>query len=284
MGGPVDDARANPDVHDRAPRLKRWSYVAVPIVIVAAIVIANSLGSKDDQVSVIPRGDGEQLLPPEDPNGSPHIVLTDVFNPSVNPGRIVPENLRSDVNNVLSVREAELVDGSGPYDLKWTIDFDDRELSCINCAMLDVRLKEIVAAVLRSGVATDVESIAGVDTARTLAGDYSGNGWQVEFVVGGTATGLQAGESIASWILNNSAELRVYSVVWQNLFYSLNSCDGRLADAAPVSAFNSEVEDNPSARRDAALDRVVVASPSYVPQFEDRNGAQFLSGWKSTLC
>jgi hypothetical protein len=72
--------------------------------------------------------------------------------------------------------------------------------------------------------------------------------------------------------------------MWQNLLYSHSECGTKLLEVAPVEAYPIAIPANPSAQRDAAMDRVVVASPSYIPQFEDRDGAQFVTGWKASSC
>jgi hypothetical protein len=221
---------------------------------------------------------------PDDPMGSPHFALTSDFDPSVNTTSEVPEELKTDADDILTVRSASFVDGEGPYILDWKLKNGDATISCLNCAMLDARLKTIIAAVLSSGSVEGIEKIVGVEPARTIAGDYSGNGWQVEFVVGTSAKSRKAGEQISAWLLENSVDNKVLSVMWQNLFYSQSECGTRLLDVAPVEAYPNAIPETSSAQRDAAMDRVVAASPSYIPQFEDRDGAQFLTGWKASSC
>jgi hypothetical protein len=216
--------------------------------------------------------------------GSPHFALSSDFDPFSNPEGEVPVGLQKDADGTLSVKSAKFIASEGPYVLDWKLKNGDADISCLNCVMLDLRLRKIIAAVLDSGVAESVEKIVGVEPARTLAGDYSGNGWQIEFVVGTTAKGLLAGEKISSWLLENSSEQKILRVMWQNLLYSEPECGKKLIDSAPVEAYPTAIPATPAAQRDAAIDRVIVASPSYVPQFEDRDGAQFLTGWKATSC
>jgi hypothetical protein len=269
----------------RLAQLSRKSQAIGAVIVVALVlvVVVVSRGGSDDS-AFIPKGDADEVLAADDANGSPHFALTSDFDPSVNTKAEVPEELRTDADGALTVKSASFVAGEGPYVLNWKIRNGDSDISCMNCAMLDARLKKIIAAVLSSGNAEGIEKIVGVEPARTIAGDYSGNGWQVEFVVGTSAKSRKAGEQISAWLLENSVENKVLSVMWQNLLYSQSECGTKLLDVAPVEAYPSAIPANPSAQRDAAIDRVIVASPSYIPQFEDRDGAQFLTGWKASSC
>ncbi len=255
-------------------------------VAVVALVVASAFYFRGGSTSIelLPRGEGEELLSVNDANGSPHFALTSDFDPASNPDKKVPKNLQTDSDDILKVASSKMVEGSGPYSIVWNLEVGDETVECVNCAMLDARVKKIVKAVIDAGLIDGVSEIFGVDPARTIAGDYSGNGWQVEFVVGSSAKGQQAGEKIATWILQNSLEQRVFSVMWQNKIYTSGACEASLMDVAPVEMYPSSIPNNSSAQRDAAMDRVSVASPSYAPQFENREGAQFLSGWKATSC
>ena len=269
----------------RLAQLSRKSQAMGAVVVVALVlvVVVVSRGGSDDS-AFIPKGDADEVLAADDAKGSPHFALTSDFDPSINTEAEVPEELRTDADGALTVKSASFIAGEGPYVLDWKMKNGDSDISCLNCAMLDARLKKIIAAVLSSGNAEGIEKIVGVEPARTIAGDYSGNGWQVEFVVGTTAKSRKAGEQISAWLLENSVENKVLSVMWQNLLYSQSECGTKLLDVAPVEAYPTAIPANPSAQRDAAMDRVVVASPSYIPQFEDRDGAQFLTGWKASSC
>jgi len=269
----------------RLAQLPRKSQAIGAVIVVALVlvVVIASRGSSEDS-TFIPKGDADEVLAADDPQGSPHFALTSDFDPSVNTKAEVPEELRTDADGALTVKTASFIAGEGPYVLDWKIKNGDSDISCLNCAMLDARLKKVISAVLSSGNAEGIEKIVGVEPARTIAGDYSGNGWQVEFVVGTSAKSRKAGEQIAAWLLENSVENKVLSVMWQNLLYSQSECGAKLLDIAPVEAYPTAIPANPSAQRDAAMDRVVVASPSYIPQFEDRDGAQFLTGWKASSC
>lgn len=263
---------------------KKTQLVAVAIVLLsAAAFVVMSRGGANDS-AFIPKGDAAEVLAADDANGSPHFALTSDFDPSVNTNSEVPEDLKTDADEILTVKSAAFIEGEGPYVLDWKLKNGDSTISCLNCALLDARVKKIIAAVLASGSADGIEKIVGVEPARTMAGDYSGNGWQAEFVVGATAKGHQTGEKIASWLLENSVDNKVLSVLWQNLLYASSECGNKLLDVAPVEAYPSAIPATPSAQRDAAMDRVIVASPTYTPQFEDRDGAQFLTGWKATSC
>lgn len=265
--------------------LPNWARGVVALVVLLAVATYSlTSGGGSDETVVIPRGDGEETLAANDPKGSPRFALTDDFDPAQNTDGEVPESFETDVDDVLEVESAEMVESGGPYALVWKIENGNDTIDCVNCALLDVRLKRVIQAVIDAGLADDVSEIQGVDPMRTVAGDYSGNGWQVEFVVGSSAAGQQAGERISAWLLENSVEQRVLSVMWQNRIHSAQECSTALLDLSPVEMYPTGIPNSASARRDAAMDRVGVASPSYVPQFEDREGAQFLSGWKATSC
>lgn len=261
---------------------KSVAAVVVALFLVGAIVVVSRGGASD--TAFVPKGDAEEILGADDANGSPHFALTSDFDPSVNTDSEVPEDLKTDADEILTVKSATFEEGEGPYVLNWKLKNGDSTISCLNCALLDARVKKIIAAVLASGSADGIEKIIGVEPARTMAGDYSGNGWQAEFVVGTSAKSVQAGEKIATWLLENSVDNKVLSVLWQNLLYANSECGNALLEVSPVEAYPSAIPATPSAQRDAAMDRVIVASPSYTPQFEDRDGAQFLTGWKATSC
>lgn len=263
----------------------------VAVVAVFAVVVTNRDDSSLSFDPVPPKGATEEEsteLAPDDEEGSPHVVLPDDFDPSTNTERTVPDELRSDSDNALDVKSAKFIDGNGPYELEWKVARKSGDpVSCRNCAFVDERVKLIIKAVLESDIAESVEEIVGLDPTRTLAGDYSGNGWQVEFVVGSGASGYKNGEQIAEWLLKNSRDNKIYSILWRNLLYKeAGKCDAKLAETAPVEAYPQDVPErgDEAAARDAGMDRVVVASPAYEPKFEDRDGAQFVSAWKATGC
>lgn len=259
--------------------------VGVGVVVAAALVgFAVLRGPSGDSLPIIPKGDAETLLAPDDPSGSPHFQLSSDFDPAVNEKKAVPDGMDSDPDGVLEVTSASMVPAGGPLALVWTIVAGDASVECVNCALLDVRVKRIIASAIEAGVTDGVTRINGVDPARTLAGDYSGNGWQVEFVVGDSARAQQTGETISAWALAHSSEIHVLSVLWQNLLYGSDECGRNLEGTPPVEAYPTAVPEDAASRADAGMDRVIIASPSYVPRFEDRDGAQFLSGWKATSC
>jgi hypothetical protein len=275
-----------PKLIARIQQLSKNARIALAVGVVAVIAgvafVVTRGGSSD--IGFISRGAGDELLKPDDASGSPHFALTSDFDPASNEKREVPKDMQEDPDGVLTVKSASFVDGEGPYVLDWKIKNGDSNISCLNCVMLDVRVKKIIAAVIASGTGDSIEKIQGVDPARTVAGDYSGNGWQAEFIVGNSAKGVQAGEKISTWLLENSSDNKVMSVMWRNMLYSQNECGKKLIDASPVEAYSSAIPADAQAQANAAMDRVIATSPSYIPQFEDRDGAQFVTGWKATSC
>lgn len=272
------------------PRASIFGAIVLASTLVVAVIVVTS-GGEDNLVlnpEVKSAVEEEVVLDADDATGSPHLVLSEAFDPDANPEARVPGDLGSDADDILEVEEASFEQGSGPYDLVWKVERTEGEpVACINCAFVDERVKRIIKAALDSDAAEGITRIIGLDVTRTLAGDFAGNGWQVEFVVGSSASGYKNGEELATWILANSKEHRVFSLLWRNLLYTeADSCSANLESVMPVEAFPQEVSesDDVSVMRDAGMDRVVVASPSYTPQFEARDGAQFVTGWKATGC
>lgn len=263
-------------------RLQAVVATGIVVAIVATFIIMR--GGGDSDLSFVPRGDADEVLAVTDPKGSPHFVLTEDFDPSSNADKKVPKKFESDDSKVLDVAKAAFVDGGGPYALQWEIKNGDDTVKCINCIFLDKRVKEIIAAAIEAGILDDVEEIVGLDPSRTLAGDYAGNGWQVEFVVGNSAQGVAAGEEIAAWLLENSKANKVLGVQWKNIRYFADTCDTDLSGTTPSELYPTSIPADELSQRNAAMDRVIAQSPSYVPQFEDRDGAQFVTGWKATSC
>lgn len=263
--------------------VSRIGAVVGVVVLVAGVVffVVNNSGDED---SAVPRGDADEVLAPTDPAGSPRFILDESFDPIENSSRSVPRELQTDSEAVLSVSSASFVDGDGPYLLRWNLQVGDEDIACINCHLLDTRMKQLIKSMIDADVLDGVDEIRGVDVARTLAGDYAGTGWQAEFVVGATARSIQDGERISTWLLTNSRDKKIFSVTWQNMFYSKNACDSDLISTSPVLAYPTDIGSDAQSRRDAAMDRVVATSPSYAPVFEDRQGVQVLAGWKATSC
>jgi hypothetical protein len=273
-------------------RLRRFIAEASPRVQLSigagAVVIVLALGLvlRSSGTSLFSsKGDAEKTLAADDQKGSPHVVLPKELDPGTNTKRTVPKNMSADHSKILTVKSAELVDGSGPYNLVWTITGkDDKEFKCINCAFVDDRVKKIIAAVVATDNASDIDHIEGLDPSRTLAGDYIGNGWGAQIVVGVTAKGFKAGEAISQWLIDNSKANSVFSVLWQNMMYTAGECKKDLSTSAPVEAYHTAIGSSAANRADAGIDRVIFSSPSYSPVFEDRSGTQFISGWKPTSC
>ena len=260
----------------------------IAIVFVGALAIGGNDRQSITGPDVKSAADESEVLAADDTKGSPHVVLTEEFDPEANPERKVPDELKKDADEVLTVEEATFNEGTGPYDLVWKLKRKKGDpVSCINCAFVDKRVKSIINATLESDASEGINQIVGLDVTRTMAGDYSGNGWQVEFVVGSSASGYKNGEELATWLLGHSKDNHIYSVLWRNLFYNeSDSCTAELETTSPVEAFPQEIStaENSAMARDAGMDRIVVSSPAYTPQFEDRDGAQFVTGWKATGC
>lgn len=257
--------------------------VGVAVILLAALAIVVTRGGENS--SFTPKGDAEEILGADDPRGNPHILLPDAFNPTVNTKKEVPEEYKGDASGSLTVKSAKFVDGNGPYVLQWKVKVGKYEkVKCNNCLLIAPRLRKLLAEILKLDAAGSIESIQGYDPSRTVAADYLGNGWQMQIIMGNSSNAYKDGDAIAQWLLTNSKDNAVQSVLWQNLLYSSEECGNDLSSVPPVEAYSQAVGNNDAERADAGIDRVIVSSPEYTPILEDRDGAQFIAGWKTAKC
>lgn len=265
------------------PRV-RVGVVTSLVLLIGAGVFVMTNGSTDSDMT-IPKGDADTILAADDPRGNPHLLLPDAFNPAVNTNKEVPEDYQGDASGALTIKSAKFVTANGPYVLQWKLKVGKYgKVKCDNCLLIAPRLRKVLAEILKLDAAGSIEQIQGYDASRTTAGDYLGNGWQMQIIVGNSAKGYKDGDSIAQWLLGNSKDNAVQGVLWQNLLYSVEECGKDLSSAAPVEAYPQAVGADAAARADAGIDRIIVSSPEYTPILEDRDGAQFVAGWKPTKC
>lgn len=261
----------------------RVASIAGAVVVVAAVAVFVTRGSNDSLLG--PKGDANEMLTGDDPRGNPHILLPDAFNPAVNTKKEVPDEYKGDASGALTVKSVKFVDANGPFVLQWKVKVGKYEkVKCDNCLLIASRLRKLLAEILKLDAADSIESIQGYDPSRTVAGDYLGNGWQMQIIMGNTSKAFKDGDAIAQWLLRNSKDNAVQGVLWQNLAYSAEECGNDLSAVAPVEAYSQAVGNTDAERADAGIDRIIVSSPEYTPILEDRDGAQFIVGWKPTKC
>ncbi len=230
-------------------------------------------------------------IPPSDPDGSPRPTLFPEAHPAHADAGVVTAAAKVDDSGALSLWSWAYEAGDGPSVLVWNFNLEDGLVPCRNCAYLATRLRNLIGEVLALPSASALDEVVGFDPARTTPGDYAGNGWQVEFVYGTDADGLDAAADLAEWLLDCSdgscrGELLDFShVLWRNRLYASAGCGEDFGYVAPYEVYPGyEQGTSDAGDRDAAFDRVIVASPAYRPLWEDRNGAQVLTAYLATGC
>lgn len=203
---------------------------------------------------------------------------------------VVDDRHRADDSGRLTIARAEFVDAEGPKDLMWMLSVGDSEVSCRNCAYLVPRLRSLIADVLELPIGESVTAIVGWEPSRSTPGDFAGFGEQVEFVFADTQDGRLAAQSLVNWLLacdvSCRAEEKFYSdVVWNNLLWSSDGCGQDMATVVPLTLYRGyESGSSDAGDRDAAIDRVIIASPGHRPFFEDRSGLEVMTAWRVTGC
>lgn len=273
------------------------------LVLVAIALVAAACGSGEESVvrsaAVVTEAQGVPTKPtaptdtiaPDDPDGSPVPTLFPEANPGHPDAGIVTAAAKADDSGALSLWSWSYESAAGPSVLVWNFNLEDGLVPCRNCAYLATRLRNLIAEVLLHPSSYALDEVVGFDPARTTPGDYAGNGWQVEFVYGTDADGLDASADLAEWLLDCTdgscrGELLDFShVLWRNRLYASTGCGEDFGYLAPYEVYPGYVQGTSDAGdRDAGFDRVIVASPAYRPVWEDRNGAQVLTGYLETGC
>jgi hypothetical protein len=211
-------------------------------------------------------------------------------NPSDANAGVISDSHKVDDSGRLEIASAKFVDGNGPKDLIWSITAGDAEIECRNCAYLPTRLRTLIAEVLDTPVGGKVKSIVGWEPSRATPGDFSGFGEQVEFVFANDRDGSFAAQALSNWLLNcdetcRANDLSFSDVVWNNMLWSSRGCGQDMATVVPNTLYAGfESGKSAEADRDAGIDRVIVASPSHRPYFEEREGLQVMTAWQVTGC
>ena len=148
-----------------------------------------------------------------------------------------------------------------------------------------------------------ITSVRGFDPTVTGAGQYLGNGWGFEVLIGDSASAeaQKTGNAIRDWVLGctgdtastcRNVDLGVGELRWKNQIWSVADCTSALQNGGPrmlladVSKLlkGASAETATLVRQRAAIDRVVVAVPVYRPVFASSGDARALTGFASTGC
>jgi len=235
-----------------------------------------------------------------DPLGAPRIVLPAEASVTGNASKAVSAQYATDSAGVLAVTKAEWVGTSTPMTLRWTVG----GIACDNCAFLSTGSKKIVKSLLALKVdGSGIKSIRGVDPSAVGLGQFSGNGWSIEAVVGdpGSVATAATGNSILNWALSCSGntastcrnvDLGIGELRWKNEIWTVADCTSALQNGGPrmlIADVKSQLkgataETAALVRQRAALDRVVLSAPLYRPVFATSGNTKTLTGFASTGC
>ena len=235
--------------------------------------------------------------------GAPRPTLPVEASLEANASRAVSTALRTDASGVLTVSAASWV-GSTPMTLRWTITTTAGALQCDNCAFVSAKTKRLikeVTAVKLDG--SGVKSIRGLDPTATKVGQFAGNGWGVEFLVGepGDIEAGATGNAIRDLLLSctgttastcKNVSLGAAELKWKNQVWSTSDCVSALRNGGPRQLIDgvatalkgASAETAALVKERSALDRVVVGLPAYRPVFSSSGTTRTLTGFASTGC
>jgi hypothetical protein len=235
--------------------------------------------------------------------GAPRPILPAEASLESNASRAVSTALRTDASGVLAVTAASWV-GSTPMTLRWTITTSTGSLQCDNCAFVTTKTKRLIKEV--TSVKFDgsgIKSIRGLDLTATKVGEFAGNGWGVELLVGdpGDIEASATGNAIRDLLLScagttastcKNVSLGAAELKWKNQVWSTSDCVSALRNGGPRQLIDgvaaalkgASAETAALVRQRAALDRVVVGLPAYRPVFSSSGTTRTLTGFASTGC
>ena len=233
-----------------------------------------------------------------DVNGAPRPALPAESLISNNAAKSVSGTYATDSAGVLTVSSAQWVGDSSPMTLRWTVG----GIACDNCAFLSSTTKKVVKALLATTFAgSGIKSIRGVDPTATAVGQFLGNGWGVEVLIGDSTntSAVATGNAVRDWALNctggtaatcRNVDLGIGELRWKNQIWSVADCTSALQNGGPKLLFNdlskalkgADAATANFVRQRAAIDRVVIATPSYRPIFSGSGDARAFTGFAST--
>ena len=233
-----------------------------------------------------------------DPLGAPRPALPTEASLTANAAKAVGASYRTDA--VLNVTAAEWIGSATPLTLRWTVSGKP----CDNCAFLSASAKKVVKALLAANLAgSGITGVRGLDPTAVGVGQYQGNGWGFEVLIGdpASAEAQKTGNAIRDWVLNCSGDtastcrnvdLGIGELRWKNQIWSVADCTSALQNGGPKILLadatkllkGANAETASLVRQRAAIDRVAIATPSYRPVFASSGDARALTGFASTGC
>ncbi len=235
--------------------------------------------------------------------GAPHPALPQEASLTTNAARAVSATWSTDSAAVLTVTKAEWVGTTTPMTLRWTISTTAGALQCDNCAFITTKAKRIIKEVTSQKLkGSGITSIRGLDPTFSEVGAFIGNGWGVEFLVGDQGNDSAAtGNAIRDLLLSCSGgtastcknvSLGVAELKWKNIIWSTSDCVSALRNGGPrqflddatASLTGATAETAALVKQRAALDRVAVATPAYLPIFTTTGTTRTITGFASTGC
>jgi len=232
--------------------------------------------------------------------GAPRPALPAEASITTNAAKAVGNSYRSDADGVLAVSAAEWTGTATPLTLRWTVNGKP----CDNCAFLSASTKKVVKALLAANLAgSGITGIRGLDPTAVGVGQYQGNGWGFEVLIGdpASAEAQKTGTAVRDWVLNCSGDtastcrnvdLGIGELRWKNQIWSVADCTSALQNGGPkilladaTKLLKGANADTASlVRQRAAIDRVAIATPTYRPVFASSGDARALTGFASTGC
>jgi hypothetical protein len=155
------------------------------------VVVASTLAPATTLVPIVPAvvvADPNNFAPtylaPTNALGAPRPILPIEASLESNTARSVSPTLRTDADGVLTVTAASWV-GATPMTLRWTISTATGSLQCDNCAFVTPKTKRLIKEVIAVKLdGSGIKSIRGLDPMAIKIGQFLGNGWGAEFIVG----------------------------------------------------------------------------------------------------
>lgn len=235
-----------------------------------------------------------------DPLGAPRPNLPAESLTANNAAKAVGSSLATDAAGILTVSAAQWVGDTSPMVLRWTVG----GIPCDNCAFLSPSAKKIVKSLLAASlVGSGIKSIRGLDPTATALGQFLGNGWGFEALIGDSTNSdaTKTGNAIRDWALGctggtastcKNVDLGIGELRWKNQIWSVADCTSALQNGGPKILFNdlskalkgADVATANFLRQRGAIDRVVIATPAYRPVFTGSGDARALTGFASTGC
>lgn len=235
-----------------------------------------------------------------DPLGSPRPNLPAESLIANNAGKSVGATYATDSAGILNVTAAQWVGDTSPMTLRWTVG----GVACDNCAFLSASAKKIVKSLIASTPASSgIKSIRGLDPTATTLGQFIGNGWAFEALIGDSTstTAVATGNAIRDWALGctggtaatcRNVDLGIGELRWKNQIWSVADCTSALQNGGPKLLFadlskalkGADAATTNFVRQRGAIDRVVIATPTYRPVFNGSGDTRALTGFASTGC